>query len=77
MTLFRLLEENVRHGTLTVQLPDGSEHRFGSGQPEATIRFRDAGTLRRIAYDPGFEFGQTYMEGGWDCGEEGLPPCST
>jgi cyclopropane-fatty-acyl-phospholipid synthase len=73
MTLFRLLEENVRHGTLTVQLPDGSEHRFGSGQPEATIRFRDAGTLRRIAYDPGFEFGQTYMEGGWDCGEEGLP----
>ena len=73
MTLFELLEENVRHGTLAMQLPDGSERRFGSGQPEATIRFTDPATLRRIAYDPGFEFGQTYMEGGWDYGEEGLP----
>ena len=73
MTLFKLLEENVRHGTLSLQLPDGSERRFGAGLPEATIRFTDPATLRRIAYDPGFEFGQTYMEGGWDSGEEGLP----
>jgi cyclopropane-fatty-acyl-phospholipid synthase len=73
MTLFTLLEETVRHGTLTMQLPDLSKRRFGSGQPEATIRFNDPATLQRIAYDPGFEFGQTYMEGGWDYGEEGLP----
>jgi len=73
MTLFKLLEENVRHGTLSMRLPDGSERRFGAGQPEATIRFKDPASLRRIAYDPGFEFGQTYMEGGWDSGEEGLP----
>jgi cyclopropane-fatty-acyl-phospholipid synthase len=72
MTLFGLLETHVREGTLNVQLPDGSQRRFGSGQPEATIRFNDATTIGRIAYDPGFEFGQTYMEGGWDPGPEGL-----
>jgi cyclopropane-fatty-acyl-phospholipid synthase len=72
MTLFGLLETHVRNGTLHLQLPDGSQRRFGSGPPEATIRFNDATTIRRIAYDPGFEFGQTYMEGGWDPGPEGL-----
>jgi cyclopropane-fatty-acyl-phospholipid synthase len=72
MTLFGLLEEHVRQGTLNVQLPDGTRRRFGSGQPEASIVFSDPATIRRIAYDPGFEFGQTYMEGAWKPGDEGL-----
>jgi len=72
MTLFGLLEEHIRHGILNVHLPDGTHRRFGLGKPEATIHFRDPAALRRIAYDPGFEFGQTYMEGGWDPGDEGL-----
>jgi 2-polyprenyl-3-methyl-5-hydroxy-6-metoxy-1,4-benzoquinol methylase len=72
MTLFGLLEEHVRQGTLNVQLPDGTRRRFGSGQPEASIVFTDPATIRRIAYDPGFEFGQTYMEGAWKPGDEGL-----
>ncbi len=72
MTLFALLEQHVTHGTLNLAMPDGSIRRFGAGQPEATIRFRDPGTIRRIAYDPGFEFGQTYMEEAWNPGDEGL-----
>ena len=74
MTLFGLLEEYLREGTLNLQLPDGTRRRFGSGQPEATIVLNESSTLRRIAADPGFEFGQTYMEGGWSPGDEGLRP---
>ncbi|AHE97946.1 SAM-dependent methyltransferase [Thioalkalivibrio paradoxus] len=72
MTLLGLLEEYVRDGTLELELPDGSRREFGSGTPHASIRLHDAAVMRRIAYDPGFEFGQTYMEGGWDPGEQGL-----
>lgn len=74
MTFFGLLEEYLREGTLAVQLPDGSHRSFGSGHPEASIRINEAAAVRRIAYDPAFEFGQTYMEGGWDPGEQGLRP---
>ncbi len=72
MTLFGLLEQHVRKGTLEVHLPDGSARCFGTGQPRASIHFHDTEALRRIAYDPGFEFGQTYMEGRWTPGAEGL-----
>ncbi|AGA33844.1 Cyclopropane-fatty-acyl-phospholipid synthase [Thioalkalivibrio nitratireducens DSM 14787] len=72
MTLLGLLEEYVRDGTLRLELPDGSRREFGSGTPQASIHLHDAAVMRRIAYDPGFEFGQTYMEGGWDPGQHGL-----
>lgn len=72
MTFFGLLEEYVREGTLEVRLPDGSQRRFGSGRPEASIRIHEPAAIRRIAYDPAFEFGQTYMEGAWEPGEQGL-----
>jgi len=72
MNLVRLLEQHVHSGTLEVHLPDGSTRCFGTGKPRASIHFQDRVTPRRIAYDPAFEFGQTYMEGGWTPGEEGL-----
>ena len=72
MTLFQLLEQHVHNGTLEVHLPDGSARSFGTGQPHASIHFHDSVALRRIAYDPGFEFGHTYMDGGWNPGAEGL-----
>jgi cyclopropane-fatty-acyl-phospholipid synthase len=40
-TVLRLLAR-LRHGTLTLQLPDASEHRYGSGrQPEVSVTVRD------------------------------------
>ena len=68
----RMLEQYVRYGTLTLRHPDGTEQRFGSGEPEVVMRLHDAGALKRIARDPGFELGETYMDGLWSPGPEGL-----
>ncbi|MGM0554183.1 MAG: class I SAM-dependent methyltransferase [Pseudomonadota bacterium] len=68
----RLLEQYMRHGTLVIRAPDGSQRRFGQGEPEVTLDVHDKSALRRIARDPGFEVGQTYMEGLWSAGPEGL-----
>jgi len=72
MKLFGLMEDYVQHGTLNVLLPDGSQRRFGSGFPQATIHIRDRSTLQRIVRNPALEFGESYMDGAWDAGDEGL-----
>ncbi|MCG5535525.1 SAM-dependent methyltransferase [Ectothiorhodospira mobilis] len=74
MWLENMLRRQMRDGTLVLHLPDGSSRRFGQGEPEASLHVKDPAVLRRIAWDPGLEFGQTYMEGGWEPGEEGLRP---
>ncbi|MDD3518661.1 MAG: cyclopropane-fatty-acyl-phospholipid synthase [Chromatiales bacterium] len=66
--LLELLERQIRRGTLVVQLPGGITHVFGEGEPRAEIRFREPSAMARIAHDPAFEFGNTYMEGAWDAG---------
>lgn len=72
MKMLKLLEGHIKDRTLNIYLPDGTGYRFGSGPPEATMRFHDRSALRRIAFDPDFELGQTYMDGAWDPGDEGL-----
>ena len=68
----RMLEQYMRYGTLVIREPDGSRRRFGNGDPEVMLDVHDKSALRRIARDPGFEVGQTYMEGLWSAGPEGL-----
>ena len=68
----RMLNEYMRHGTLILREPDGRERRFGQGAPEITFNAHDSAALRRIGRDPGFELGQTYMDGLWSPGPEGI-----
>lgn len=68
----KLLEKNVQKGILNLYLPDGSTHRFGSSGEEAHWYIRDEKAIYRVARDWEFELGQTYMEGGWDTGEQDL-----
>ncbi|WP_019024691.1 MULTISPECIES: cyclopropane-fatty-acyl-phospholipid synthase family protein [unclassified Thioalkalivibrio] len=68
----RMLNEYMRHGTLILREPDGSERRFGQGAPEITLQVHDRAALKRIARDPGFQLGETYMDGLWSPGPEGI-----
>ena len=68
----KLLEKHFKQGTLHLYLPDGSNHVFGQGAPEAHWYIRDEKAIKRIARDWEFELGQTYMEGGWDTGDTDL-----
>lgn len=68
----KLLKNNVKQGILNLHLPDGSHHRFGQSGIEADWFIRDEKAIKRIARDWEFELGQTYMEGGWDTGDQDL-----
>ena len=63
------LARHVRHGTLTVELPDGARHTFGAGEPSATWALRRASALPAIALNPGLALGETYMAGDWEVPE--------
>jgi len=51
-------------GTLVLELPDGSERRYGSG-PEAIMRIGDWRLLDRIARTPKLALGESYQAGEW------------
>ena len=68
----KLLKKNVTQGILHLYLPDGSSHHFGKSGQEAHWYIRDEQAIKRIARDWEFELGQTYMEGGWDTGDQEL-----
>lgn len=59
------LLQRLPHGTLDLQLPDGSQARFGHGEPRAAIRVTDwrvaGATLRRG--DVGFA--EAFVDGHW------------
>lgn len=65
MVLDRVFNGRVLDGSLVIELPDGSQRRYGEGPPHAHWLIHDPRTLRRIAADPEFMLGHTYMEGGW------------
>ncbi len=60
------LGPRIRHGRLTVCLPGGERHSFGSGTPHAEWYIHTSATLRRILSDPELMVGETYMNGEWD-----------
>ena len=64
--LEKLLESHIRQGTLELEHPDGRRQRFGRGRPQVLWRINNAAAIRKIAMDPEFMLGQTYMDGMWD-----------
>lgn len=65
--LFLLLEK-ARHGSLVLELPDGSRLRFKGiyAGPEAEIRLYDWQVIDRGVTGGDIAFGETYMDGLWD-----------
>ena len=61
-----LLQNHVRHGTLTLVTPDGTRRTFGDGSPRATWIIRKRRTMRKLLLNPGANLGETYMDEEWD-----------
>lgn len=60
------LMQRLKHGTLTVQLPDGSMHRFGSGQaPAAAITLRNWNVCTAALKSGDIGFAESYIAGDW------------
>ncbi|MBK1735395.1 SAM-dependent methyltransferase [Halorhodospira abdelmalekii] len=73
MWIERQLGQKIHSGTLVLRFADGTERSYGDGEPpRATMHIHRSRVFRRIAFDPQFMLGQTYMEGDWSAGEEGL-----
>ena len=61
----RLLQR-LRHGTLSVQLPDGSVQRFGNGEaPRAAIRLHNWKVCRAALRSGDIGVAETYLDGDW------------
>ncbi|WP_374406618.1 class I SAM-dependent methyltransferase [Hydrogenophaga sp.] len=64
-TTLRLLQE-LRHGTLTLQLPDGAVHRFGQGAgPTALLRLHDWSVFGATLRSGDIGFAEAYIAGQW------------
>ena len=65
--VFQLMK-NLRHGTLDVQLPDGSSAHFGSfaeGEPRAAIRLRSWSVCSAALRSGDIGFAESYVAGDW------------
>ncbi|MBA1146848.1 class I SAM-dependent methyltransferase [Ectothiorhodospiraceae bacterium WFHF3C12] len=67
-----VLAGRITIGSLTVEMPDGTEKHYGRGEPHVRWRIKDRRALRRIASDPEFMLGQTYMDAQWDVADGSL-----
>ena len=64
-TVLRLLQK-LNHGSLTLQLPDGSIQRFGSGaQPAATLVLNNWNVFSASLKSGDIGFAETHMAGDW------------
>jgi cyclopropane-fatty-acyl-phospholipid synthase len=67
-TVFALLKR-LQRGTLDVQLPDGTQCRFGggarAGEPQAAIRLRDWSVCGAALKSGDIGFAESFIEGGW------------
>ena len=64
-TAFKLLSR-LKHGTLTVQLPDGSTQRFGSGgSPTASLRLNNWNVCGAALRSGDIGFAESYIAGDW------------
>jgi cyclopropane-fatty-acyl-phospholipid synthase len=66
-SLLRTLER-WHEGRLTLQLPDGTVHRFGrpGSGPHVRVRVKSPALLRRVLLQADVGFGESYMEGEWE-----------
>jgi cyclopropane-fatty-acyl-phospholipid synthase len=64
-TAFKLLSR-LKHGTLTLQLPDGSLQRFGSGAaPVASLRLNNWNVCSAALRSGDIGFAESYIAGDW------------
>ena len=64
-TVFKLLQ-GLRHGTLTVQLPDGSLRNFGEGQgPHATLSLHNWKVFGAALRSGDIGFAESFIAGDW------------
>ncbi len=69
----KALKQSIRVGCLNLCMPNGSQYRFGSDQPEAWWHVYNPSVLARVARRPELNLGETYIEKSWDAGQgEGL-----
>lgn len=62
--LERMMQSFVRHGSLTITLPDGHDLKFGDGAgPRARVRIADNATLRKLVVNPELALGEAYTDG--------------
>ena len=62
--LERMMQSFVRHGSLTITLPDGHDLKFGDGAgPRARVRIADNATLRKLVLNPELASGEAYTDG--------------
>ncbi len=64
-TVLRLLQ-NLRHGTLTLQFPDGSMQRFGKGEmPHATLNLHNWNVCGAALKSGDIGFAESFIAGDW------------
>lgn len=64
-SVFRLLQR-MRHGTLTLHLPDGAVQQFGNGaQPGATMTLHNWNAFHAALKSGDIGFAESYMAGDW------------
>ena len=62
---FKLLSR-LKHGTLTLQLPDGSTQRFGSGgAPTVSLRLNNWNVCSAALRSGDIGFAESYIAGDW------------
>jgi cyclopropane-fatty-acyl-phospholipid synthase len=59
----KMLGKLVRDGRLTIVMPNGREHAFGSGTGDLKVHVADRRTLFAIARNPRLGLGEAYMDG--------------
>lgn len=58
--------EKIRHGSLSLRLPDGEIRHFGRGQPHAEMEIRDWQAVVMMASRGDVGLGEAYIAGFWD-----------
>ncbi len=68
-SVLRMLER-LRHGTLSLQLPDGTQLRYGHGEaPHASLVLHDWAVFGRTLKSGDIGFSESYMDGQWSCSD--------
>lgn len=60
------LLQRLRHGRLTLHLPDGRQLRLGHGEPAADVRVRDWRVFRDALREGDIGFADAYVRGDWE-----------
>ena len=64
-TVLQLLQK-IRHGSLTLHLPDGSEQRFGdSATPHATLHLKNWNAFTGALKSGDIGFAESFIDGDW------------